>query len=435
MLVKLLRLLLSKPALLVRLVTVRRVKNAIIFFASNKDSFGQLYNRYRSIYGLYQTLPLEEIRQGALRSPFKDNVLMFPIIDWDYRQQRPQHLAENLASLGYRIFYFSTSPLMDTEGPPYRIISQPCPNVFVCRIREAALKVDDLNRNMMSAKTRDGYAVSLDKLMSDLGVKAPIVLLHHPYWTPLAQSIPGARVGYDCLDYHCGFIAETGIDESERTLIKTADFVVASSTYLQRKIGATREAELIPNGCDYNFFSRTTAPPGTSSPVAGYIGAIAEWFDVDLVAKVAERMPNWRFILVGSTSGCETSVAKRFPNIEFVGEIRYEEVPEYLAAFDVCMIPFKINELTKATNPVKVYEYLAAGRAVVSTPLPEVESLADKIKIASTADEFAAKLEESLHVDASLREDWRRWAAGQDWHQRAVAFESVMKHRTPLACT
>jgi hypothetical protein len=166
-------------------------------------------------------------------------------------------------------------------------------------------------------------------------------------------------------------------------------------------------------------------------PVAGYIGAIAKWFDINLLIEVAQKLPGWMFVLVGTTAGCATWNAKRIPNIKIVGEVPYTDVPAQLERFDVCMIPFRITELTKATNPVKVYEYLASGRPVVSTPIPEVKVLGGRVKIASTANDFATKLQESLEVSRSVSEGWRRWAAAQDWSYRAAAFEEAMLGTSP----
>lgn len=426
---RLLGLLLSRPLLTLRLAKPRRIRNAVRSLLSNRGNRGQLYDRYLEIYGMSDSdTQIQELVGGSRERGCKGTVLIFPIIDWEYRYQRPQHLATNLAKLGYRIFYFSTTPLLDVGKDLYRITRHPCENVYVCRLRGTGADIEDLLRDKMGSHTVDAYADSLSHFLKDLGIKSPVVVLHHPYWFPLVRRIQGGRIGYDCMDFHRGFLGQAEMDESERVLVRTADFVVASSSYLQQKIGAMRnKVSLIRNGCEYDAFSTIVPRPRAHIPVAGYVGAVEEWFDIELVVGIARKLPGWRFVIIGSTLGCNIDSARCMRNIEFVGEVPYERVPAQLARFDVCIIPFKITELIKATNPVKVYEYLAAGRPVVATPIPELIVLGDKVAIASTIDEFAAKLQKGLHVCSEITDKWRHWAATQDWAVRAREFENVMK--------
>src|SRR6185369_151204 len=144
----------------------------------------------------------------------------------------------------------------------------------------------------------------------------------------------------------------------------------------------------IRNGCEVEHFA--SVPPGRElqrdgRPVIGYFGAISEWFDIALVVALARARPGWRFVLVGSTFGCDTREARRLPNIEMKGEVPYAELPGWVHGFDVCIIPFVLNELTSCTNPVKVYEYLSAGKPVVATRLPELVAIADQVYLADGA--------------------------------------------------
>jgi glycosyltransferase involved in cell wall biosynthesis len=421
----------SQPLLTLRLARPGRIKKAILFLFSSRANLSELYRRSEEIYAGSNKGSGLILEKSCTKTKPKKTILIFPLIDWEHRHQRPQHLALHLARRGYRVFYFSTIPLMAKES--YRITGQFEENVHVCRLRAGGFRIDDIHRDVMSPAARDGYLASLQQLMKDMEIESPITILHHPYWTPVAQQIPGARIGYDCMDHHRGFYEETatGMEPSELSLLKAADFVVASSVYLRDKFSAVRDVTLIPNGCEYEVFSSVAPPPRGSMPVAGYIGAIAKWFDINLLIEVAQKLPGWMFVLVGTTAGCATWNAKRIPNIKIVGEVPYTDVPAQLERFDVCMIPFRITELTKATNPVKVYEYLASGRPVVSTPIPEVKVLGGRVKIASTANDFATKLQESLEVSRSVSEGWRRWAAAQDWSYRAAAFEEAMLGTSP----
>jgi glycosyltransferase involved in cell wall biosynthesis len=163
--------------------------------------------------------------------------------------------------------------------------------------------------------------------------------------------------------------------------------------------------------------------------VIGYVGAIAEWFDMSLLVQVAQLAPQWDFVLVGSTAGSGTTIAHDLGNIQFLGEIAYVDVPEMITSFDVCLIPFKISALTLATNPVKLYEYLASGRPVVATPLPELNlpKNCDVYTAASAVDFVEAIRIALMSADNPDRIVARKnWAKGHDWSQRGAQFVSCI---------
>ncbi len=141
-----------------------------------------------------------------------------------------------------------------------------------------------------------------------------------------------------------------------------------------------KNVHLVRNGTDFELFNQLT-PNGIlkdiNGPIIGYYGAIAEWFDTELIVHCAMEHPDWNFVLIGSTVGCDTSSLEKLKNVHLLGEKPYKELPLYLYHFDVCTIPFKINPLTLATNPVKFYEYLSSGKPVVTVRLPELEPYAD----------------------------------------------------------
>ena len=420
----------SKPLLTLKLARPRRIRNAISFLFKDKGNLGQLYRRYQEIYSSDNVQVHDELVERIKSIRAKRDLFIFPIIDWGFRHQRPQHLALALGKLGYRVFYFSTTPLMGAGEKAYQFIEQPAENVFLCKLNSFTTQIDDIHQDVMTDLNRNSYQSSLSTLMTELKIDSPVLVLNHPYWLPLVKLFPDLPLGYDCMDHHAAFHEEAfeGIKDNELELIRNADFVVTSSSYLSDKVSQIKENTIIRNGCEYEFFSGVEEWKPSKRPVAGYVGAIAEWFDIDLIITAAEKLPHWDFLLIGSTSGCDISRAKKCANITFVGEVAYEVLPDYVEQFDVCMIPFKLTELTKATNPVKVYEYLAAGRAVVSSPLPEVLLLNDKVFVAGDSDSFVNQLQlalVSMH-DSQLINGWKHWAAEQDWLIRAKLFEKTM---------
>src|SRR5207244_6589271 len=179
------------------------------------------------------------------------------------------------------------------------------------------------------------------------------------------------------MDDHAGFSTNHALMvEEERALLAGADLVVASSAPLEADSRrANRNVLLLRNACDYDHFAKVGPRPRGPRPVVGYYGAIGDWVDADLVADLAERRPDWDFVLVGSTFTADVRRLSRLPNVMLAGEKPYAEVPDWLAKFDVTILPFKRVPLTEATNPVKAYEILAAGKPLVSVPLPEMAAL------------------------------------------------------------
>ncbi|GKS58988.1 glycosyl transferase [Nitrospira sp.] len=429
---KLLRLALQNPSLTIKLAQPHRVKKALSMLWHDRNSLGHIFDWYQDLYGAGTSqAQSDQFVTEACAMTSKADVLVFPVIDWSYRHQRPQHLSLAMAERGYRVFYFSTVPMLAGDERSYRIIRRVAPSVFVCQLRAVQDKIDDMYRHAMDERVRDAYRDSLQALMRDVGLQSTISILHHPYWTPLVQSLGKTRIIYDCMDDHRAFheTSDPSMSQTEQSLILTADEVVTSSAYLHDRVGSIRPNTLIRNGCEFRLFSQTLEAPNGHESVAGYVGAISRWFDIQLIMLVAQLLPTWRFVLVGSTVGCDVQQAFGLRNIEFVGEVDYYRVPEYLSKFDVCMIPFKLTLLTMATNPVKVYEYLAAGKPVVATRLPELLLLPEQVRVASDAQEFAAQLCEARQTarDYVAIERRRAWAREQDWEARADVFESVMR--------
>ena len=133
-------------------------------------------------------------------------------------------------------------------------------------------------------------------------------------------------------------------------------------------------------------------------PTVGFYGAIAEWFDADLVADLAELRPDWKFELIGSTFTGDVSRLEKLPNVALLGEKPYAELPRLVAGWDCFIIPFKRIPLTEATNPVKAYEMLATGKPVVAVDLPELRPMARDglLSLADDAARFAQAIERGL---------------------------------------
>ena len=264
-----------------------------------------------------------------------------------------------------------------------------------------------------------------------------------PFWRGLATELRrefGWRVVYDCMDKHAGFSTNaTQMLAEEERLAREADAVVTTARQLQEEQSAFNpNCVLIPNATDFGHFSVKwgDAPPELAAltrPIVGYYGAISDWFDTRLVADVARARPDWNFVLVGRTFGAELGPIETLQNVHLIDEQPYHALPRYLHAFDVCVIPFKLNELTEATNPVKFFEFMSAGKPVVAVPLPELMPYANEglVAIAHTAEHFVKAISASLSDSAAKVGARQRFARANTWRTRVDDFIRVIRSAYP----
>ncbi|MCH9724540.1 MAG: glycosyltransferase [Planctomycetes bacterium] len=238
------------------------------------------------------------------------------------------------------------------------------------------------------------------------------------------------------MDDHSGFNnTASEILQVEAELLKNADLVITTSAALSDKVEETRKNTLIRNAADSNWFSQ---PPEnvayqSDKPVIGYFGAISEWFDIELVIKAAQAYPEYDFVLIGSTYLCDTAKAKTVPNIHFIGEVPYADLKGYLYAFDVCLIPFKLTDLIYYTNPVKLYEYLAAGKPVVATAMPELLLVKEHVFVAQDTASFISKIQQALESkdDVSGIKSRQEFALKNQWSNRVEKLEKTIESIYP----
>lgn len=221
------------------------------------------------------------------------------------------------------------------------------------------------------------------------------------------------KVVYYCVDDHASF---SGYDRrqvlrDEQELCQKSDLVITTSLALQKaKSPWNPNTMLVPHGVDYEHFSRAMredllCPADLAAiprPRLGFFGLIRDWVDLDLLAEVARARPHWHFVMIGDAdSNVNIDQYRRLPNMHFLGRRAYEDLPAYCRHFDVGLIPFKINELTRAVNPIKLREYLAAGLPVISTPMPEVAQYNDLVEIVNSNIEFEKAATRCLSYDES----------------------------------
>ena len=324
------------------------------------------------------------------------------MIDWDFRFQRPQQLLSEFAREGHRGYYLNTRLTgLDRTSVQARSLGPGLTELFVPGDEKIVIYQDRLRKSSLRLALKAFKAYCQREAITDA-----VCIVQHPFWEPFAAALKqsyGWKVVYDCMDEHQGFgnnSAEVLALESQ--LLRTSDLVVTTARLLQEKLSPHHHnCVLVPNAGDYDHFS--TLPERSRSPIAslrepviGYYGAIAEWFDGSAVAAAARQHPEWSFVLIGHTFGADLDELKPLPNVRFLGEQSYADLPSYVAGFDVCTIPFRRIPLTEATNPVKLFEYLSTGKPVVARDLPELEPFTDVVSLYRAPEEFVACLESAL---------------------------------------
>lgn len=391
-----------------------------------RDHLRALYHRIRRAVRPARTsgpslLAATSVRPEEQTTGLPDYIF-WGVIDWHFRHQRPQHLAQAIAATGRRVFYVSAH-LEDQNAPGFSIEKLD----HTGRLFQIRLYV----RGAPSIYDRAPDATALAQLKQSVGEmldwangRHVISIVQHSYWHVVAKLVPNSRMVYDCMDHHEGFGNNSSdILALEKQLLRDADLTIATSSWLAELITPrTTHCQIVRNAGDYQHFS---AAPTTvfrdheGRKVIGYIGAIAEWFDLELIEKIALRFGDCLVLLVGNDTTGASARLRHLANVKLTGEIPYKELPFYVHSFDVCLLPFRIIPLTLATNPVKVYEYLGTGKPVVATSLPETLQFGDLIEKATSHEEFLHAVERSLSADPTQgREARQRFAREQTWAHR-----------------
>lgn len=257
-----------------------------------------------------------------------------------------------------------------------------------------------------------------------------------PTSADVVGSLGESLIIYHCVDEYTAFSDAGGdVESAERRLLQKADLVLVSSgPLLVSKRLLNPHVHLILHGVDYKHFRRsaedsTPLAPDLSNlprPVLGFHGLLGDWIDIQLIAEIARKRPLWSVVLIGRTD-TDLTPLKSLSNVHHVGHRPYTQLPTYLKAFDVALLPFVSNELTRNANPLKLREYLAAGLPVVASPLPEVTRLREYISLATTADEYIQCIEQLLvqGLTGPSRERSQKMI-GESWDSKVQEIERIV---------
>lgn len=355
----------------------------------------------------------------------RSDYLIFSVIDWHFRLQRPQHLAQSLAKLGKRVFYFSNH-FIDSSTPGYTIERlDSCLELY--QIKLHVEEAPAIYFAPPTAKHLNNLKLSITKFIIEFATLSSISIVQHAYWYPLTLRLPNSLRIYDCMDHHEGFgNVSKELIELEKEMMRKFDQIIVSSAWLEKQAQQYNNVVIIRNAGEYERFSKQPSEVYSDPQkrkIIGYYGAIAEWFDLELIQNLALAEPHTLILLIGNDTINASHILGKIPNIILTGEVPYDRLPFYLYAFDVCLLPFKITSLTLATNPVKIYEYLASGKPVVSVDLPEISQFQNLVQCAKTSDEFVTLVSSCLRSsshETNRVESRKQFASKQTWDHRVT---------------
>ena len=370
--------------------------------------------------------------------PNRYDVVILAIIDFDFRFQRPQQIAVEYARQGHRVFWISPTRFLPSSSPQAYESVQLRDNLWEIHLR---CRQPDIYMGELKADDVEAMAAALQPFYRDWTVAEHSVMVQLPFWRRLAlrlRALYGSTLLYDCMDDWETFENMGAFNvREEKLLVGECDVLIVTGAELERKFRAQGlHPVLARNGADYAFFA--AAGPndlltGVPRPIVGYFGAIADWIDLDLVYAVAKARPQYSFVLIGQVFGRDVSALEALPNVRLLGNKPYADIPAYLHHFDACLIPFLLNQVTKATDPVKLYEYLSQGKPVVATDMAELSQCGDLLYIGRDAEDFARKVDLAV---AERDEDLVRrrigFAQANTWTSRVQQIDETTRKAFPL---
>jgi len=325
-------------------------------------------------------------------------LLVYSHLRWEFVYQRPQHVISRIAQT--RPVLFIEEPIGNAQSDSWER-SEAAPGVCVYRPRlrgEIKPGFDPANSHRMIAL--------LEQLTMHEGICRHTAWLYTPQALQIAHALAPEVLVYDCMDELANFRnASPELPALERELLRHADVVFTGGPSLYRaKKNLHPKVFCFPSSVDVAHFSK--GRPG--EPVAadidslprprlGYYGVIDERFDASLIDAASEAHPEWQFVLVGPVVKIDAADLPQRDNIQYTGAKPYKDLPRYLAGWDVCLLPFALNDATRFISPTKTLEYMAAEHPIVTTSIRDVVGpYADVVYVGDGPADFIAACERAL---------------------------------------
>ncbi len=331
-------------------------------------------------------------------------VVCFSHLRWNFVFQRPQHLLSRFAK---------THDVLVIEEPLHH--DGPAEFVVSDTVEGVRVAVPHLPHGTDREEESQILRALVTKLLDDEQMTNYISWYYTPMMLAWSEHLEPIATVYDCMDELSAFKnAPAELQTREAELFGLADLVFTGGRSLfEKKREQHKAVYCFPSSIDVKHFARALEitedridQSDVPRPRIGFFGVIDERTDIELLRSIADLRPDWHFVMIGPVVKISENDLPRNPNIHYLGGKTYDELPEYIAGWDVAMMPFAINESTQFISPTKTPEYLAAGRPVVSTPIRDVirpygeEGL---VRIAATADEFVDAIQRSMEEYSTER--------------------------------
>jgi len=368
---------------------------------------------------------------------------------WDFVWQRPQQLLSRMAASA-PVLFVEEPVLLDDVRSERLEVTEPAPNVYRAVPRLPSYLRDDYDRAIVTIRALLQRAIGRGGALAgqfDGAVQW--------FYTPMpAPAMLGAfderGVVYDCMDELSKFrFAPADLPDRERLLLDNADVVFTGGHKLYlAKSHYHDNVHFFGCGVDAAHYAQarsgaTPIPDDVAAlprPAFGYFGVIDERLDYELLAELAAANPEASLVMVGPVVKVDPRELPRAANIHWLGQRDYRDLPRYVKAFDVCLMPFALNEATEYINPTKTLEYMAAGKPIVSTPVADVvHNFTPVVRVARGHEEFVAAARAAVAApDAAMIERGIRMAQSSSWEaivarMRTLIAEAVVRHASTEA--
>jgi glycosyltransferase involved in cell wall biosynthesis len=335
----------------------------------------------------------------------KDSYFMIPAIfcfshlRWKFVYQRPQHLMTRFAATN-KVFYIE-EPVFDKGWNGFEVSRPSLDHQLVVLVPHLSGCLTQTQRNRLLSDMLNQYLAATD-------IHEYICWYYSPMAIEYTSTLSPITIVYDCMDELSAFkFAPEGLVQNEKRLFTFADVVfTGGNTLFRAKQSYHKNIHAFPSSIDKNHFAQARSvsiEPADQLTIAhprlGFYGVLDERLDIDLIRKISEVRPEWQLVLIGPVVKIDPQCLPQAANIHYLGPKTYDELPQYLAGWDVAIMPFALNESTRYISPTKTPEYLAGGKPVVSTAIADVVNDYGNpglVKIANTPSEFISAVESLL---------------------------------------
>ncbi|MDR1159951.1 MAG: glycosyltransferase [Syntrophomonadaceae bacterium] len=342
--------------------------------------------------------------QGEVKMPHISSIIYPPTLDFHYLVQRPQQLMKSFSQLGIPSYF------MNVPNP----------------LRPVSHGLEKINQHLYVFNHADPYR-SFQPVM-------PVVYFSATWHINMVHKYNPSLIVFDSVDEPCDEFASWR--PHYHKAVTMSDIVLATSDPLYQAAKAMNpNTFLVPNGCDFEFFSQAQRPEGETpsdiaavkKPIIGYIGAVASWLDLDLLEQLALSHPEYNIVMIGPMYNVHK--VPQPANIHWLGFKDYDLLPSYARVFDVGIIPFKNTRMVSAVNPIKMWEYMAVGMPIVTTAVPETLKHGSLLWYSRTREEFFQNISAALNENSEERKNQRREIARHNsWLSRAQSIKQLLEN-------